>query len=55
MPLAERFVCAAHGIWRLDRGIAAQLVGAICAWRCEANQDRETIGDRQIHERAAAL
>ena len=55
MPLAERFVCATHGIWRPDRGIVAQLAGAICAWRCEANQGRQTIDGRQIHERAAAL
>src|SRR6266508_1262046 len=43
MPLAERFVCVVQGIWRPNRGLAAQLAGAICAWRCEANQDRETI------------
>src|SRR4029077_6928767 len=44
MPLAERFVCAAQGIWRPNRGFAAQLAGAICACRFEANQGRETIG-----------
>ena len=44
MPLAERFVCPAQGIWRPNRGLAAQLVGAICACRFEAYQDRETIG-----------
>ncbi len=50
MPFAEAFVDGAKEIWRLYRGIAAQLAGAICAWRIEANQSRETIDDRQIHE-----
>ena len=43
MPLTERFVCVAQGIWRPNRGLAAQLAEAICAWRFETNKDRETI------------
>src|SRR4026209_1452525 len=43
MPVAERFVCAAQGIWRPHRGFAAQLAEAIYACRLEANQNRETI------------
>jgi len=43
MSLAERFDFAAQGIWRLYRGVAAQLARAICACRFEANQDRKTI------------
>jgi hypothetical protein len=43
MPLAERFVCAAQGIWRANRSTAAQLAKAICACRFEANQNRKTI------------
>ena len=33
-------------IWWPHRGVAAQLAGAICRSRVEANQDRETINDR---------
>ena len=43
MPLAERFVCVAQGIWRPNRGFAAQLAEAIYACRFEGNQDREPI------------
>src|SRR2546430_10280654 len=43
MPLTERFVCTTQGIWRPNRGLAAQLAGAICAWRFEGYQDWETI------------
>src|SRR6478735_6581846 len=43
MPLTDRFICAAQGIWRPNRGLAAQLAGAICACRFEGYQDRKTI------------
>ena len=45
MPLAERFDCFAEEIRRTRTGIAEQLAEAICAWRFEANQHRETFGD----------
>ena len=47
----------AHGQLVIVRrpNIAAQLAGAICACGFEANHDRETIDDRQIHQRAADL
>src|SRR5215469_17611314 len=47
MPLPERFDCASREVRRPHCGVAAQLAGATCAWRVEANQDRETINHFQ--------
>src|SRR4249919_3636909 len=44
MPLTERFFCVAQGIWRPNRGLAAQLAGAICECRFEGYQNWETNG-----------
>src|SRR5215469_14254527 len=43
MRQAARFVCTRQEIWRPHRGVATQLVKAICACRFEANQDWKTI------------